>query len=161
MKIRLEEIKKIAYSLRMRFIGSNISYDDCMIVALYNAATAVGINTSYHKIITKSKKMGWYKPGRAFRCADLDAAFAWLKIEGRRINKNTRDIFKDITKKKKTYLFFRPSDLDCPGHAMVAVKSENGVKVHNSYIFGRGWKSMSREIKSGKQHIAIEIKRST
>lgn len=144
----------------MRFIGKNIKYDDCVLVALYNAAIAAGVNTTYYKIRKLSISKGWYAPGSSFECKYLDKAFAYLKIKGSLLSKvEPNKIFDSVINENKIYIFFRPSEWCLPGHAMVAVKGSKGVKVINPYICDTGWKSMSREIKNGHEHFAIEVTR--
>lgn len=146
----------------MEYLDSNITYDDCVIVALFNAAKAAGKNVTYDSIYVLALKSGWYKPGSGFMCDNLDAAFDALKLKARLLsNPCTRKIFRNIREDKKIYMFFKPSDWsELPGHAMVAAKGEHGVKVYNSYYEGTGWKTLSKLLRQGEKHYAIEITRS-
>lgn len=145
----------------MPFIERNIVYDDCMVVALHNAAVAVGKKSEYHKLMDVSTKKGWYVRHVSFKCKHLDDAFKHLKVKANLVQGavKTKELFKSIVEQNKVYLFFRPSEYGIAGHAMVAIKGEKGVKVLNPYLTGKGWRSMSKEIRSGKSYYIIEIQR--
>lgn len=146
----------------MNFLNTNVKYDDCMIVALYNAAAALGRQTTYDKIRKWSIRKKWYAYGEAFQCIYLDDAFGYLKLNAKLLPENvsTKELFKAVKDENKILIFFRPSAYGgIPGHAMVAIKGEIGVKVINPYIEDRGWRGMSEEIKSGVKHFVIEVSR--
>lgn len=146
----------------MKYLGSNINHDDCVIIALFNVSKAYGKKNTYSKIYDLALSRGWYEPGKGFYCKYLDDAFAALNLKARLLPDNAclKKIFKNVVKKKKVYVFFRPSDwAEIPGHAMVAIKGERGVKVHNAYDSGAGWRTLAKSIKNGKKHFMIEITR--
>lgn len=162
-EIMLEENKKLAYCGVMRMIGSNVQYDDCMVVALYNAMVAVGKKAKYNKIYRASLDKGWYVPGQGFRCDRLDEAFSHFGLKAeitRPEDVRAKKIYNSVVEKKEVYIFFRPSTCGLPGHAMVATKGHYGVNVINPYLSDLGWEAVSYEIGCGIEHFAIKISRS-
>lgn len=145
----------------MKLIGENIRYDDCMVVALYNACIAMGSNLVYQDVLDVCLSKGWYRPGAYFECKHIDEALAYFGLKGKLVNYPTKELFKKITQDSMVYFFFRPYPFYdyIPGHAFVAVKGDKGVHLANPYHEAHGWKTMSKEIKSGVKHFVIELEK--
>lgn len=146
----------------MEFIGSNRKTDDCMIVALHNAAVAAGIKCTYEKVMKLALKKKWYKPGQGFKCDYLDKAMEALGLNGKLLpDTSTKKVYSSVVNKNKIYMFFCPNDWGMPGHAMVATKGSIGVVLHNSVWSESGWRTFSRAINSGYLKVyTIEVTRS-
>lgn len=146
----------------MNFIGNNVEYDDCVVVAIYNALIAIGYKFTYDEVLATCRFEGWYSPGDCFQCVFLEKAFAHFGIKAKLLNVlNTKQIYLDITKENKVYFFFRPFAPApyMPGHAFVALKGEKGVKLVNPFWEANGWQTASNEMKKGVQHFAIELEK--
>lgn len=160
VKLELEVNKKIPYCRGMEFIETNIAHDDCVVVAIVNAALGIGKITTYDEVLKLSLKKGWYEFGRGFLCDHLEEAFKTFNLKARLVNgeANIKQIFRDIVDQKKVYVFLcESSHGDHRGHAMAAVKGKKGVKVWNPYYIDEGWKSLSKSIKSGEKYYAVEV----
>jgi hypothetical protein len=161
LKIKLYVNKKIGYSYYMEFVGNNHKRDDCMIVALHNACLGAGRKSTYKKVYDLSIKRGWYKEGQGFLCKFLDEAFDALKLSGNVVEICPKTIWRSCFNENKVYLFIRPSTYEMfPGHAMVAVKGEKGVAIHNPYDYKTGWRTLQRAIEKGDKYVAIEVSKS-
>lgn len=146
----------------MRFISDNVDYDDCVVVAIYNALIAIGSTLVYTEVLDTCRAKGWYSPGDAFQCGFLEDAFAHFGLKANLLKDvNTKQIYRDITTENKIYFFFRPFPPApyMPGHAFVAVKGEKGVKLVNPFWQANGWRTASKEMKKGVQHFAIELEK--
>lgn len=145
----------------MEFVGQNHKFDDCMIVALHNACLAVGLKSTYQNLYDLSLNRGWYVPGQGFLIKFLDEAFDTLKLEAEVVEFEAKTVWYGCFDHKKVYLFIRSSDYEgrFPGHAMVAAKGKVGVKIHNPYDPGTGWQSVQLEIRKGKKHVVLEVRK--
>lgn len=148
----------------MRFLSTNVNFDDCMVVAIYNALIAIGKDVNYEEVLNLCLKKQWYVPGKSFQCKYLEDAFSAFDLKCKLVTdyKKTKKIFKSVVNHNKVYLFFRPHEWShIPGHGMVASKGNKGVHLFNPFHEGTGWKTLCKEIHSGYFYLAIEIMRTT
>lgn len=160
----LEEITRIAYYECMEFIGRNRYDDDCMIVAIHNALIAAGKPSTYERVKNICVRHGWYRKGKGFQCKFLGEAFKRFGVEIKPVPEDmtTKEYFRNVVENNKSYFIVSGARYeDSLGHAMVATKGEIGVKIVNSLWYGRGWKTISKDINLGFLKIyAVEIERS-
>jgi hypothetical protein len=165
---RLEESKKIAYSLIMDYMDKNDTLMDCTVVAIYNALIAAGKPREFRSVKSICIKKKWYSEEHGFWTNKVIDALTYFGVKVKSVTEKvkTKKVFNRVVNKGRTYIFMcntLTGDTywdSLPGHAMVIVKGDAGAKILNSWSLDAGWKTLSRRIKAGElSALAIEIKR--